>query len=89
MLIASLAPPVRAQLAGLASARNPADVIASGDSGSLSAAVALTPLAAVDPVPEPRTAAVALCGLFVTILIGRSLYIRYRRSNPIAQSRFL
>jgi hypothetical protein len=40
--------------------------------------ISVVPEGNVIPSPEPRTAAVALCGLFVTILVGRRLYL-YRK----------
>jgi hypothetical protein len=84
MLIALLAPAARAQLLNFNAAPGYRGQLA--DLAKAADSVIPTPLAAVDPVPEPRTAAVGLCGLFVAVLVGRGLYIRYRRSKPIAQS---
>ncbi len=43
--------------------------------------IAVVPAGNFIPVPEPRTAAVALCGLFVAFLVGRQLYLN-RKSQP-------
>jgi hypothetical protein len=75
IVIAAAAPAGRAQLLDIKAA--PAY------HSQLAAVIGPAPLAAVDPVPEPRTAAVALCGLFVAGLIGRHLY--RRRLHPVTE----
>jgi hypothetical protein len=46
--------------------------------------IAVVPEGNVVPVPEPRTAAVMLCGLFVAFLVGRQLYLSRKSQDGLA-----
>jgi hypothetical protein len=46
--------------------------------------IALVPGGNVVPTPEPRTAALALCGLFVAFLVGRQIYLNRKSQDLLA-----